>query len=88
MSWYGLKYKCMPYKESGTYDHFPINTSAHLTDREGAPTGYSPKRPNPGQLKFYQYDYTAQTQGGRPINSPGMGWYRYQTTGQYYNWWP
>lgn len=87
MSWYGLQYKCTPYKAEGTYDRLPMNSSAHLTDTEGTPTGYAPKRPNPGGLKFYQYDYTVQTQGGQVLSHPGVGWYHYDRTGQYYQWW-
>jgi len=51
------------------------------------PFGYQPKRPNPGGLKFYMYDYPFHTAGGTVLTHPGKGWYRYENTGQYYTWW-
>ena len=51
------------------------------------PFGYQPRRPNPGGLKFYSYYYPYQTQDGKHTFHPGMGWYRYQQTGEYSNWW-
>jgi len=82
--------RCQPYK-------CPINYPSKNcynpygkvnSDSEGCrPFGYQPKRPNPGGLKFYMYDYPFQTQGGIPITHPGKGWYGYENTGQYYEWW-
>ena len=84
--------KCQPAKCPVPYGYPDPQTCYNpygKTDSKDAdcrPFGYQPKRPNPGGLKFYMYDYPYQTQGGEPITHPGKGWYKYERTGQYYTW--
>jgi hypothetical protein len=51
------------------------------------PFGYQPKLPNPGGLKFYFYNYPYQGFPPDRLTPPGLGWYEYEKTGRYYNWW-
>nr|QBK86615.1 MAG: hypothetical protein LCMAC102_04110 [Marseillevirus LCMAC102] len=82
---------CQPYKcpVPGGYPNPKMcyhqqSKDVALPESECRPFGYQPKRPNPGGLKFYMYDYPFQTQGGKPLSHPGKGWYEYENTGEYY----
>lgn len=84
--------RCQPYSCKINYpnsDCFNPYGKVNSQDSECRPFGYQPKRHNPGGLKFYVYDYPFQTQHGKPLSHPGMGWYRYEKTGKYYTdrWW-
>nr|QBK86029.1 MAG: hypothetical protein LCMAC101_06240 [Marseillevirus LCMAC101] len=46
------------------------------------PFGYQPKRENPGDKIFYQYQYPFQTQFGKPYSNKGTGWAYYEQTGR------
>lgn len=69
--------RCQPYK---CPSHYPDKCEE---EKVCIPPGYTPKRYNPGGLKFHIYNYTVQTTGGKPIYPPGRGWYAYQQSGLY-----
>ena len=73
--------KCQPYSCKPNYKAI-INERNLLRD-DNSCTGFQPTRHNPGDLKFYMYDYTVQTEYDKPLNHPGVGWYRYESTGKY-----
>ena len=84
--------KCQPYvcpiKYPNAKTCFNPLGKTNSGDSDCVPFGYQPKRPNPGGLKFYMYDYPYHTAGGVPLSHPGKGWYAYETTGVYNNqWW-
>jgi len=66
-----------PYKTKIDYPPRQFSNSP----RENIPTGYQPKRKNPGGLNFFVYDYVYQTNDQIPLNFPGEGWRHYQHTG-------
>lgn len=73
---------CQPY--ACRFVAYNTVESTDTRDDVCVPPGYQPKRPNPGGLKFSVYDYPYHTADGQVLNHPGMGWYRYEHTGQYY----
>jgi len=86
------KPKKYPYPNMETCTHNSLEDSLpSLFDEETGgtilgncrPFGYQPKRPNPGGLKFYQYDYIFQKQDGKPLQHPGRGWVKYKNTGKF-----
>lgn len=86
--------KCQPYKCPVRPDGYPDPKTCYnpygkreFDSKDCRPFGYQPMRHNPGGLKFYVYNYNYQTQGGKPLSHPGMGWYRYEKTGEYNDWW-
>lgn len=76
--------KCQPYSCKVNYP-MGCHTQKDLMFKSKTcrPFGYQPKRQNPGGLKFYQYDYTVQTEYGHPLNHPGRGWQYYERTGRF-----
>ena len=81
---------CNPYKCSINYPDpktcFNPHKDNNLKSPNCRPFGYQPVLHNPGGLKFnmYYYPYQVESNG---LSHPGMGWYKYQQTGKYSNWW-
>lgn len=73
---------CYPSKDCVSPQIYPAQGLS--LDGDCRPFGYQPKRHNPGSLKFYMYDYPFHTTEGVPLRNVGKGWYRYETTGKYY----
>ena len=72
--------RCQPYSIPPNYPQV-ATPQGNCDFKTCVPTGYQPKRENPGDLKFYQYDYTVQTVYGNELSHPGRGWYAYEKTG-------
>jgi hypothetical protein len=73
--------RCNPYSCKPVY---PAKNCASGVDSSlpCVPFGYQPKRENPGDKIFYQYQYPFQTQFGKPYSNKGPGWAYYERTGR------
>ena len=83
---------CNPYKCKVNYPNpktcYNPYRDNNLKSPNCRPFGYQPTLPNPGGLKFSIYSYPYQLQDGdKHLSHPGMGWYKYQQTGEYSTWW-
>ncbi len=62
---------------------YPTCDTPKIPLDECRPFNYQARRPNPGGLKFYVYNYPLQTAYGLPLRNVGKGWDRYAATGKF-----
>ena len=81
-------YKCpVPHGYPDPKTCYNPYTDNRINGPKCRPFGYQPTLHNPGGLQFHIYNYPYQTQDGKHLSHPGMGWYKYEKTGEYSTWW-